>query len=56
MLALILALAIWPFTSANHNNSRNWYACRYQHIQTERARSLHRQTRHRLASHARLFR
>ena len=56
MLALLLALLIWPFTSANHNNSRNWYASRYQHIQSERAHRLHRQTRQRLASHARLLR
>ena len=56
MLALILALLIWPFTSANHTQSCNWYASRYQHSQTERAHRLHRQTRHRLASHARLLR
>ena len=55
MLAILLAFAIWP-VSGHHNNSRNWYASRYQHIQTERAHRLHRQTRHRLASNARLFR
>ena len=56
MLALLLALLIWPFSSANHNQTRNWYASRYQHIQTERAARQHRQTRHRLAERARLFR
>ena len=30
MLALILALAIWPFTE-HRNQSRDWYARRLQH-------------------------
>ena len=54
-ILIALSLAIWPFTE-HRNQSRDWYARRLQHIQSERARSLHWQTRQRLASHARLFR
>ena len=56
MYALLLLLAIWPFTSSTgpgHTHRRAWHARHLRHIQQARAERL---SRHHHAAHPSLIR